>query len=264
MTAHPTAAGMHGAAGRVALVTGAGRGLGRAIALALGGAGWSVGVADLDLAAAEAVADRLAADRHRALPIALDVRDAASVTAAFDALEAGLGPAEALVANAGIYPSRDLLDMAEAEWDAVLDTNLKGTFLTCQAFARGRVAAGGGGAIVTLASTAAFSARPGAAHYATSKAGIAMLTRAMAQEWGPHGIRANAVAPGLIEVGSATLTQDYRDAFLPMVPRGRLGEPRDVAQAVVFLLSDAADFINGAVLPVDGGFLTGRALVRAR
>ena len=153
--------------------------------------------------------------------------------------------------------------MPESVWDAVIDTNLKGTFLCAQRFARARISAGGGGAIVNLASTAAFSARVGAAHYSASKAGVNALTRAMAQEWGPHGILVNAIAPGLIEVEVVRVSPEYRRNFLPMIPLGHTGEPPNVATVVVFLISDAAAFVTGTVLPVDGGFLTGRPLVRS-
>ena len=119
------------------------------------------------------------------------------------------------------------------------------------------------GSIVNLASTAAFSARVGAGHYGASKAGVSALTRAMAQEWGPHGIRVNAVAPGLIEVEGDRVSPDYKRDFLPMIPLGRTGEPQNVAAAVAFLISDAAAFITGTILPVDGGFLAGRPLVRS-
>lgn len=246
----------------VAVVTGAGRGLGRAIALRLSGQGLAVAVADID-ASAEATAASIKEAGGRAVGLRLDVRDAASIDAAFAAIVDALGVPLALVNNAGIYPDNTLLDMPESSWDAVLDTNLKGTFLCAQRFARLRIAAGGGGAIVNLASTAAFSARVGAAHYGASKAGVVMLTRSMAQEWGPHGIRVNAIAPGLIEVEAHRVAPDYKRSFLPMIPLGRIGRPRDVADAVAFLISDAADFITGVLLPVDGGFLTGRPLVRS-
>jgi 3-oxoacyl-[acyl-carrier protein] reductase len=250
--------------GRIALVTGAGRGLGRAIAEALAAEGVAVAVTDIDLGAATAVAEALPG---RGAPAArawlLDVCDAASVREVFEEAEHALGRPEILVNNAGIYPDHALVDMPETAWDAVIDTNLKGPFLCSQAFTRRRIEAGGGGAIVNLASTAAFSARAGAGHYSASKAGLVMLTKCMALEFGPHRIRVNAVAPGLIEVEGERVSADYKRSFLPMIPYGRIGQPADVARAVVFLALDRADFITGTVLPIDGGFLTGRPLVRA-
>ncbi|WP_428487116.1 SDR family NAD(P)-dependent oxidoreductase [Rhodopila sp.] len=245
------------------IVTGAGRGLGREIALTLAAAGMAVAATDVDGSAAEATAAAITAKDGRALGLSLDVRDATAIKAAFTAAEKAIGLATALVNNAGIYPDNTLLDMPEATWDAVIDTNLKGTFLCAQRFVRQRIAAGGGGAIVNLASTAAFSARIGAGHNSASKAGVAMLTRSMAQEWGPHGIRVNAVAPGLIEVEGNRVNPEYKANFLPMIPLGRTGQPPDIAATVAFLLSDGAAFINGVVLPVDGGFLTGRPLQRS-
>jgi 3-oxoacyl-[acyl-carrier protein] reductase len=247
----------------VAIVTGAARGLGREIAQALAAAGMAVAATDIASAGADATAAAIVAGGGRAVGLRLDVCDAAGIDAAFAVVAKTLGPPTALVNNAGIYPDSTLLDMPETVWDAVIDTNLKGTFLCAQRFARARVAAGGGGAIVNLASTAAFSARLGAGHYSASKAGVNALTRSMAQEWGPHAIRVNAVAPGLIEVEGDRVSPEYKRHFLPMIPLGRTGRPPDVAAAVVFLISDAAAFITGTVLPVDGGFLTGRALVRS-
>jgi 3-oxoacyl-[acyl-carrier protein] reductase len=246
----------------MAIVTGAGRGLGREIAHLLSRRGMTVACADVDTTAEETAAS-IGDAGGGALGLRIDVRDAASVDAAFTAVVDRLGLPVALVNNAGIYPDDTLLDMPEASWDAVLDTNLKGTFLCAQRFARLCISAGSGGAIVNLAATAAFSSRVGAAHYSASKAGVAALTRSMAQEWGPHGIRVNAVAPGLIEVDGHRVAPDYKKSFLPMIPLGRLGEPRNIAEAVAFLVSDAADFITGIVMPVDGGFLTGRPLIRS-
>ena len=152
--------------------------------------------------------------------------------------------------------------MPEAAWDRVLDINLKGPFLCSQAFARTHLAPTGG-AIVNVASTAAFSARVGAAHYSASKAGVVMLTKSLAQEFGACGIRVNAVAPGLIEVDEGHVSAEYKEMFLKMVPRGRIGRPEDVAAAVAFLLTQAADYINGECIVVDGGFLAGRALLQS-
>jgi 3-oxoacyl-[acyl-carrier protein] reductase len=220
-------------------------------------------VTDIDIAAAEAVAAALDSTAGTARPYHLDVRSAEEIAAVLDKVTSELGVPVGLVNNAGIYPDHGILDMPEAAWDAVLDTNLKGTFLCSQAFARQRLGVGGGGAIVNLASTAAFSARVGAAHYSASKAGVVMLTKSLAQELGPHGIRVNAVAPGLIEVRDDQVSEAYRDRFLAMIPRGRTGRAPDVAGVVGFLLSDAADYVNGECTAVDGGFLTGRALLRS-
>lgn len=249
--------------GGVAVVTGAATGLGRAIAEKLAADGLAVAVTDIDLAGAAAVTQAIAASGGHAQPWALDVRDCAAIGPGFAAIAAALGTPSVLVNNAGIYPSHTLLEMPEAAWDAVLDTNLKGPMLCAQAFARLRVAAGGGGAIVNIASTAAFSSRVGAGHYCTSKAGLVMLTKCLAQELGPHRIRVNAVAPGLIEVDGERVSAAYKQNFLPMIPFGRVGEPEDVARLVAFLASDAADFVTAACVPVDGGFLAGRPLIRA-
>ncbi|HYF08094.1 MAG TPA: SDR family NAD(P)-dependent oxidoreductase [Acetobacteraceae bacterium] len=248
---------------RVAVVTGAATGLGRAIAEALAADGAAVAVTDINLASATRVAEAIARNGGSARAWRLDVRDAAATEAFYTEVEGALGTPTELVNNAGIYPDNTLVDLSEAVWDAVIDTNLKGPLLCAQPFVRRRIAAGGGGAIVNIASTAAFSARAGAGHYCASKAGLVMLTKCMAMEFGAHRIRVNAVAPGLIDVEGERVSSEYKRNFLPMIPYGRLGVPPDVARAVAFLASDAADFITGTVLPVDGGFLTGRPLMRA-
>jgi 3-oxoacyl-[acyl-carrier protein] reductase len=248
---------------QVALVTGAGRGLGQAIARALHRNGYKVAVTDVDEAAAVSLAQSLSADGSTARAYKLDVTSAQQVADVFASITRDLGLPDALVNNAGVYPSHPILDMPEAAWDRVVDTNLKGAFLCCQAFARLRLAPTGG-AIVNIASTAAFSARVGAAHYSASKAGLVMLTKSLAQELGPYGIRVNAVAPGLIEVEAGHVSAEYKEAFLKMVPRERVGSPEDVAAAVGFLLSQTADYINGECIVVDGGFLAGRSLLQAK
>ena len=247
----------------VAIVTGAGHGLGRAIAAALHRDGCKVAVTDVDKDAAISVAQSLSADGSTARAYRLDVGSAQQVTDVFASVASDLGLPDALVNNAGIYPSHSILDMPEAAWDRVLDTNLKGPFLCSQAFARMRLAPMGG-AIVNLASTAAFSARVGAAHYSASKAGLVMLTKSLAQEFGPYGVRVNAVAPGLIEVDEAHVSPEYKEMFVRMVPRGRIGRPEDIAATVGFLLTQAADYINGECIVVDGGFLAGRSLLQAK
>ncbi len=246
----------------LAIVTGAARGLGRAIAHTLHQKGFNVAVTDIDASEAASVAQSLSSQGTTARAYGLDVSSAQQVADVFAAIARDLGLPDALVNNAGIYPNHSVLDMPEAAWDRVLDINLKGSFLCSQAFARMRLASGGG-AIVNLASTAAFSARVGAAHYSASKAGIVMLTKSLAQELGPHGIRVNAVAPGLIDVDTAHVTPEYKEMFRKMIPRARTGRPEDVANAVAFLLGEGSDFINGECIAIDGGFLAGRTLLRS-
>ena len=247
----------------VAVVTGAARSLGRAISETLHGHGYAIALCDLDTTEAAKVAASLDPAGLTAKAYKLDVSNAAEVSATFDSVAADLGVPLALVNNAGVYPDHALLDMPEAAWDRVLDVNLKGPFLCSQAFGRKRVAAGGGGAIVTLASTAGFSARVGAAHYSASKAGVVMLTKSMAQELGPHGIRVNAVAPGFIEVREDQVSPAYKKQMIGLIPLGRPGKAPNIANTVAFLVSDAAEFITGECVVVDGGLLTGRPLVRS-
>ncbi len=247
----------------VVIVTGAGRSLGRAIAERCHRDGFAVAVTDIDGEAARVVAQSLDPDARTARAYALDVGRASEVERAFASIGNDLGAPLALVNNAGIYPDHPLLEMAEEAWDAVLRTNLTGTFLCTKAFALHRIGIGGGGSIVNIASTAAFSARIGAAHYSASKAGVVMLTKSASQELGTHGIRVNAVAPGFIEVREDQVSQDYKRQFLTMIPRGRTGRAEDIANTVAFLISDWADFITGECIVVDGGFLAGRPLMRS-
>lgn len=245
---------------QVVLVTGAAQGIGRALALAFAREGADIGVNDQTQAAGEAVAEILDSGR-RAVSAVGDVGDPDGATAAVEATVGAFGRVDVLVNNAGIYPNTPLLELPVAEWDEVLRVNLRAAFLMSQAVARAMIARRIPGRIVNIASTAAWSARVGAAHYCASKAGLVMLTRVLALELGPHEIRVNAVAPGYVRPPAAPPEPDaYASAVLAMTPRGRLGEVQDVVEAVLFVCSEDADFMTGETLRIDGGFLAGRPL----
>ena len=237
-------------------VTGAARGIGLAIARAFHAAGARVALADRDHEGVRRAAAELG---ERALGAALDVCAPHEVEAWHDTLSDAWGGVDVLVSNAGVYPSRPFLEMTHQDWDAVLDVNLRASFTVCQAFARGMVSAGTGGVIVTIASGSARFARVGAAHYCASKAGLVALTRTMALELAQHGVRVNAVSPGIVEVpGGPPLASGYREAMTAMVPAGRMGTPEDVAAAVLLVADPANDYLVGAELRVDGGLSAGR------
>ena len=250
--------------GQVVLVTGGATGLGLAISEAFGRAGATIALNDLAPERAERAAADLRAAGIACHGFAADVRDATAVREMVDRVGDEIGIPDVTIANAGIYPNTAFLDVPEDEWDNVIDTNLKGVFLTCQAVARALVAAGRGGQLVVVSSGAANTAIWGWSHYCASKAAVVMLTRAMALELGEHGIRANAVLPGYIDVpeGGAHLDQAYKRAARAAIPIGRPGEPVDIARAVLMLASPLADYVNGAALTVDGGSTAGRIGVR--
>jgi NAD(P)-dependent dehydrogenase (short-subunit alcohol dehydrogenase family) len=240
---------------RSVVVTGAGRGLGTGIACAAHDAGWFVGVLDRDAAAASAVAGALG---DRAVALAADTRVEAEVDGALDTFAAAVGsPAPGgLVANAGIVRFGPLATISTDDWRSVVDVNLTGTFITARAVARRMIAAGTAGSLVTVTSMNGVEPGPSSGAYGATKAGVGLLTRQMALEWGAHGIRANAVAPGLIDAGMSEpiyVDPDIRRRRTASVPLGRLGTARDVASAVLFLLSDEAGYITGTELLVDGG-----------
>jgi NAD(P)-dependent dehydrogenase (short-subunit alcohol dehydrogenase family) len=240
---------------RVAIVTGAGHGIGREIAIQLAADGITVVVADLNPEWSQAVASEIG---ENAFGYRVDVRDKESIAALVTAVIDRFGQIDILVNNAGIYPNSPFLETSEDEWDAVFDTNLKGMFLVSQAVAREMTARGTPGRIVNLSSGASVSGRAGAAHYCSSKAAINMLTKVMAIELTPKGITVNAVAPGLVEVPDWEHAEEYINAIVSGIPAGRIGQPADIARAVTFLVSPDADFISGSVLFVDGGSSAGR------
>lgn len=246
---------------RVVLVTGGGHGIGRAISEIFARNGDRVVIADSSASAAEAVAGTIGEEMNaEAMSVEVDVRDAASVEAAVNQVIDRFGKIEVLVNNAGIYPNTLVVEMSEAEWDAVFDTNVKGMFLVSRVVARGMIERGAGGRIVNISSGSAKSGRVGAAHYCASKAAVDMFTRVLALELAPHDIVVNAVAPGLIEVPDWSLSDEYINALIGLTPMGRIGQPEDIARAVLYLASPEATFITGSVLAVDGGSLAGRPL----
>lgn len=243
--------------GRAAVVTGAGRGgrgIGRGIALALAEAGADVIItARTSIADAEAVAEAVRATGRRGIALACDVTDAAAIDAVIARAQAEFGRLDIWVNNAGITRDGLLLRMGEDDWDAVLDANLKGTFLGTRAAAKVMIKQRRG-RIINMTSVMGQVGNPGQANYSASKAGIIGFTRTVARELGSRNVTVNAVAPGFIDTQMTdAVKDDLRAAVLAKVPLGRLGTPEDVGSVVAFLASDAASYITGQVITVDGG-----------
>ena len=250
--------------GRRALVTGAGKGIGQAIVKALAREGARVAVTDMDLGLAEALAGEL----EGAAPFRLDVTDAAETERVFGAAEEALGGLDLVAANAGISTMNRVVDLSEAEWDSNMAVNAKGVFLTNREAVRRFLASGSRGAIVNTASLAGKTGVPLLAHYVASKFAVVGFTQSLAKEVAENGIRVNAVCPGFVrtsmqerEIGweaelRGMTPEAVREEYVSLTPLGRIEEPEDIAEVVVFLASDLARFLTGESINATGGVLT--------
>lgn len=238
--------------GKVALVTGSTRGIGRAIAETLAGAGARVAVVGRDLPRAEAAAAEIG---HGARGFACDVSDTAQVTTLVTDVETAFGSLDILVNNAGLTKDNVIMRLKDEDWDAVIDANLRGAFATIRAASRGMMKRRSG-RIINISSVVGVTGNRGQANYAASKAGLIGLTKSVAKELASRNILCNAVAPGFIATDmTAALGDDQRKALEGQIPLERLGSPADIASAVAFLASDHAAYITGQVLVVDGGMV---------
>jgi NAD(P)-dependent dehydrogenase (short-subunit alcohol dehydrogenase family) len=244
--------------GRRALVTGASRGIGRAIASGLASAGAAValgGRSEAGLADAAAEIERAGG---RAVSVLMDARSVESCRAGVEDAAARLGGLDILVNNAGIEEVRPSVDVDEALWDRILDTNLKGAFFAAQAFARLVLARGGNGSVVNLCSLTSEVGVPTAAPYGSSKSGLLGLTRALSSEWSPKGIRVNAIAPGYFRTALTDVfyaSEAWQKAMLAKIPMGRFGRLEDLVGVSIFLASDASAYVTGQMIAIDGGYL---------
>ena len=241
--------------GRVAVVTGANTGIGQGIALALASAG--ADIAAVGRSNSDETANAVQAMGRRCLQVSADLASIEPIHRVVDEIERGLGPVDVLVNNAGVIRRADAVDFTEADWDQVVDTNLKSAFFLSQAFGRWMISRGGG-KIINIASMLSFQGGMRVASYTASKSGIAGLTKLLANEWAPKGVNVNAIAPGYVVTNNTeALRQDEGRSreILGRIPAGRWGRPEDLGGAAVFLASSASDYVHGAIVPVDGGWL---------
>ncbi len=233
--------------GRTALVTGSNTGIGQAIAVALGGAGAHV------ICAGRSNCEETVGQIDSAEAVRLDFCDPMAARDIFDGREIDI-----LVNNAGIIRRADAVDLTEADWDAVIDVNLKALFFTCQSFGKAAMARGGGAKIINIASLLSFQGGIRVPSYTAAKHGVAGITKLLANEWAAEDINVNAIAPGYIATNNTQALQAdtaRNQAILERIPAGRWGEPGDIAGAALYLASSAANYVHGAVLNVDGGWL---------
>jgi len=244
--------------GTTVVVTGAGAGIGEGMARAFHAAGAKVALGDLREAPLKRAAAALG---ERVFSQVLDVRDERSVDAFVSAAETHLGPIGVLISNAGIYPNTPVVEMDVEEWDRVMETNVRGVFLTCRAAARAMLASNTRGKIITISSGAYASGRPGAAHYCASKAAVVLFTKVLALELAKARINVNCIAPGFVRVDSemSPLTDEYVTTLTKGIPWGRQGTPDDIANAALFLASPYAEYMTGEVIGVNGGTSAGRS-----
>lgn len=240
-------------AGKVALVTGAAQGIGKAIVLLLARNGADIVVSDINLEKAEETANEVQVIGRKAMAIKVNVADLEDVERMVQTIIEKFGRIDILINNAGITRDKLILRMTEEDWDAVLNVNLKGTFNCTKAVIR-HMSKQKGGKIVNIASVSGEMGNAGQANYSASKAGVIGLTKTIAREFAQRGINVNAIAPGYIQTPMTdALSEKVKEELRRLIPMGRLGQPEDVAQAVLFLVSEASSYITGQVLNVNGG-----------
>ncbi|HEY4517884.1 MAG TPA: SDR family NAD(P)-dependent oxidoreductase [Candidatus Paceibacterota bacterium] len=246
--------------GKIAVVTGARRGMGKTHALALARQGAKVVITDIDEKECRLVVEEIQKDAGEALCFKLDVSNAGEVNQVFDEVVTRFGRVDILVNNAGIYFSKPALELTEEEWEQMIRINLKGQFLCAQRAAK-EMAKNGWGRVINISSVASGQVGvgiAGGAHYTASKGGIIGMSETLAVEWAPLGINVNVIAPGVIDtpmVGAAEMSKEEMEAMLARVPLKRMGRPEEVSAMVVFLASEEASYVTGATFYVDGGWL---------
>jgi 2-deoxy-D-gluconate 3-dehydrogenase len=252
--------------GKGAIVTGAGMGIGQAIAFRLAEAGAAVTITDINLEAANQTAEQIVSRGGTAQAIQANASSSNDARRATKATVKAFGSLDILVNNAGIFPHASVLDISEKMWDEVLGINIKGVYFNSQAAAKEMIKAGRGGKIVNMASMEGLHPRKDLGHYVTTKAGVIILTKSLALELAPHNILVNAIAPGGILTpgtvaqraalkSSGKSLKELYDNYMSRLPLGRMGEPDDVAKVVLFMVSSAANYMTGSVILVDGGYL---------